>query len=247
MRIRLQKLISSAGIASRRASEGLILQGRVLVNGLPAELGQTVDTESDLVCIDGVPVNVSGTRTYVMLNKPRGYVSTLRDEKGRPTVAELVADVGKRLYPVGRLDMDSDGLLLMTDDGALANALMHPSFEIGKTYQTIVSGDIASALPILRGPMELDGRLLSKAEIEQIGQDTLRITIHEGRNRQVRRMCDAAGLKVRRLTRVSEGPLQLGTLKPGAWRYLTENEVSMLKDLHFSQEKRSLPADSSEN
>lgn len=246
MKIRLQKLISSAGFASRRASEELILQKRVLVNGLPAELGQTVDPESDIVCIDGVPVNDTGDRTYVMLNKPRGYVSTLRDEKGRPTVAELVADVGKRLYPVGRLDMDSDGLLLMTDDGALANALMHPSYEIRKTYQTIVSGNIAASLPILRSPMELDGRLLSKPEVEQIGPDVLRITIHEGRNRQVRRMCDAAGLKVRKLTRVSEGPLHLGALALGSWRYLTKNEICMLKDIHFSKEKHSISNNSSE-
>ena len=129
MRVRLQKLISAAGITSRRASETLILEGRVLVNGIPAKLGQTVNPTTDVVCVDGIPIHEEEIHTYVILNKPRGYVTTMRDEKGRPTVAELVADVGKRIYPVGRLDMDSDGLILLTDDGALTNKMTHPSFE----------------------------------------------------------------------------------------------------------------------
>jgi len=231
MKERLQKLLSAAGVASRRAAEQMIAEGRVLVNGAPAVLGQTADPDEDEILADGVPVDRGGARTYIMLNKPRGYVTTLSDEKQRPTVAELVTGTGKRLYPVGRLDMDSDGLLLMTDDGALANLLMHPSHEITKTYRTTVRGDIAAALPVLRAPMELDGYRLRPAEVERSGENVLLITIHEGRNRQVRRMCAAAGLEVRRLTRVAEGSLTLGELPQGQWRYLTENEVQMLKKM----------------
>ena len=227
---RLQKLISSAGFASRRAAEELISAGRVRVNGSPAVLGQCADPETDLIEIDGRRLGVPAQeKTYVMLHKPRGYVTTLSDEKGRPTVAELVADTGKRLYPVGRLDMDSDGLLLMTDDGALANAMMHPSGEVNKTYLTEVSGDLAAALPILRAPMVIDGYRIRPAQVHIVGEATLEIVIHEGRNRQVRKMCAAAGLRVRKLTRIAEGPLHLGDLPSGKWRYLSENEISALK------------------
>ena len=226
---RLQKLISAAGLASRRGAEKLITEGRVTVNGSPAELGQSADPDVDEILVDGRRLNPAPEeKTYVMLNKPRGYVTTLSDEKGRPTVAELVRDTGKRLYPVGRLDMDSDGLLLMTNDGALANAVMHPRGEVNKTYRTVVRGDISPALPVLRGPMEIDGCRLRPAEVHITGDNTLEITIHEGRNRQVRKMCAAAGLTVLRLTRIAEGGLSLGDLAPGAWRYLTENEISML-------------------
>ncbi|MCC8157540.1 MAG: rRNA pseudouridine synthase [Oscillospiraceae bacterium] len=238
MQERLQKLISAAGIASRRAAETLICAGRVTVNGEPAALGARADPETDVVCVDGRPISasVAAPRTYILLNKPRGYVTTLRDERGRPTVADLVRDAGVRLYPVGRLDLDSDGLLLMTDDGALAQALTHPSHAVDKTYRTVVSGDVAAALPQLTAPMELDGYRIRPAAVEQIAPDVLLVTIHEGRNRQVRRMCEQAGLKVRRLTRVSEGPLKLGDLPPGRWRFLQEDEISALKRL-VSQKK----------
>jgi len=226
---RLQKLISAAHFASRRAAEQLILNGCVTVNGITATLGQTADPASDTILINGTPLRFSDEKTYIMLNKPRGYVTTLSDEKGRKTVAELVGDAGVRLYPVGRLDLNSDGLLLMTDDGALANALMHPGHEVNKVYRTVVEGDVEAALPVLRSAMEIDGCKLRPAEVNPVGDGVLEITIHEGKNRQVRKMCAAADLYVRRLTRIAEGPVTLGELPVGKWRRLTENEVEALK------------------
>lgn len=230
---RLQKLISAAGLASRRAAERMILDGRVTVNGTPASLGQRADPATDVIQVDGKPLPVRGKKVYIMLNKPRGCVTTLSDEHGRPTVAELVRDAGARVYPVGRLDYDSDGLLLLTNDGDFANALPHPSHEIDKTYRAVVAGDVAAALPVLRSSMELDGYVIRPARVEVAGDNVLEITIHEGRNRQVRRMCAAAGLEVRRLTRVAEGPLRLGGLPQGKWRHLTENEIAAVKNLIY--------------
>lgn len=233
---RLQKLISAAGIASRRAAEKMIEDGRVSVNGVRAVRGQSADPTLDEILVDGRPIcTLPAEKTYIMLNKPRGYVTTLSDEKGRPTVAELVRDAGKRLYPVGRLDMDSDGLLLLTDDGDFANAMMHPSGEVNKTYRTVVRGDISAALPVLRTSMEIDGYRIRPAEVHIAGDSTLDITIHEGRNRQVRKMCAAAGLTVLRLTRIAEGELTLGDLAPGTWRYLTENEILLVKSICSSR------------
>ena len=228
MRERLQKLMSAAGVCSRREAERYILAGRVTVDGLPAVLGQRADSAAEKICIDGVPLAAPGEKIYIMLNKPRGYVTTLRDERGRPTVAELTADAGVRLYPVGRLDYDSDGLLLMTNDGAFVHALTHPSHEIGKTYRTRVRGDVDRALPLLTAPMEIDGYTVRPAAVAKVGEGVLDITIHEGRNRQVRKMCAKAGLVVRRLTRIAEGPLRLGALPPGKWRYLDKNEINLL-------------------
>ena len=227
---RLQKLISAAHLASRRAAEQMILDGRVTVNGLTAELGQTADPAVDVILVDGKPLTLSAQKVYIMINKPRGYVTTLSDEQGRRTVAELVEDVGVRVFPVGRLDLNSDGLLLLTDDGALANALMHPAHEVDKTYRTEVEGDIDAALPILRSSLEIDGYRIRPAEVVIEGNGVLNITIHEGRNRQVRKMCEKASLRVRRLTRIAEGPLRLGELPVGKWRYLTENEIKTLKN-----------------
>ena len=170
---RLQKLISAAGIASRRAAEALIAAGRVTVNGETASLGASADRERDTVCVDGVPLRFAAARTYIMLHKPRGYVTTLSDERGRPTVAELVRDAGARLYPVGRLDMDSEGLLLLTDDGAFANALTHPSHEIDKVYRVTVSGDAAAALPRLRAMREIDGEPIRAPRAELSPDGTL--------------------------------------------------------------------------
>lgn len=235
MKERLQKIISSAGAASRRAAEKMINEGRVTVNGVVATLGQSADLETDDIRLDGKRLSAPEERMYIMLNKPRGFVTTLSDEKGRRTVAELVADCGRRLYPVGRLDLDSEGLLIMTDDGEMANAMMHPKKEVGKTYETLVSGDAEKALPVLRSAMDIDGYRIRPAKVEIIGREgdrtLLSVTIHEGRNRQVRKMCDAGGLRVHRLRRVSEGPLCLGELPLGKWRKLTENEMTLIKNV----------------
>ena len=231
---RLQKIISAAGVCSRRAAEKLITEGRVTVNGATAALGMSADEELDDIRVDGKSISVSEAKTYIMLNKPRGFVTTMSDEKGRRTVRDLIESAGERLYPVGRLDMDSEGLLICTNDGELANRLMHPRYEMKKTYETLVSGaPMESALPILRSALVIDGYTITPAEAEYIGSEDgkqlLAITISEGRNRQVRKMCEQASLQVHRLRRVSEGVLKLGELPVGKWRYLTENEISSLK------------------
>ena len=231
MEERLQKLLSGAGLCSRREAERWIAAGRVTVNGSPAVLGQRAAPEADVILVDGRPLPQKPGPVYLMLHKPRGYVTTLRDEHGRRTVAQLVADAGARVYPVGRLDYDSEGLLLMTNDGALTRALTHPSHEVPKVYRTLVRGDLARAVPVLTAPMTVDGYTLRPAAVSVAGEGLLDITIHEGRNRQVRKMCAAAGLAVLRLKRVAEGPLRLGALPPGRWRYLHENEISALKNL----------------
>lgn len=235
MQQRLQKIISNAGVASRRASEALILAGRVTVNGETALLGSSADPDLDVVAVDGVAITVPQKKTYVMLNKPRGYVTTMQDEKNRRTVADLVKGAGVRLYPVGRLDMDSEGLLIMTNDGETANRLMHPAHHVKKTYLTWVSGEnLDAAAAILRTAMEIDGYRVRPAEVEILDRGALSriaVTIGEGRNRQVRKMCAKAGLRVHRLQRISQGRLRLGDLPSGQWRYLTEEEVSYLKTL----------------
>ena len=223
-------------MASRRAAEQLILEGKVTVNGRVATLGESADAEADVICVNGQAIRISDKKTYIMLHKPRGFVTTLSDEKGRRTVMDLVKDVGVRVYPVGRLDMDSEGLLLMTDDGELANALMHPRKEITKVYETTVSGtSLAQALPILRSALEIDGYRIRPAQVVVVAEGekehVLLIGIHEGRNRQVRKMCQLAGLKVHRLRRVAEGSLTLGDLRLGTWRHLTENEIEELRKI----------------
>ena len=230
MQQRLQKCISEAGVASRRTAETMIEAGRVTVNGVRAVLGQTADPETDDIRIDGAPLPPEAEKVYVMLHKPRGYVTTLKDEQGRKTVAELVASLGVRLYPVGRLDLDSEGLLIMTNDGAVANCLMHPSNNISKTYEVDVSGaDLADAAAVIRGVTVLEGYTVRPAEMAVLAENRLSVTIHEGRNRQVRKLCELAGLRVHRLVRVSEGELRLGSLPPRAWRYLTADEIAYLR------------------
>lgn len=229
MEERIQKLLSAAGVCSRRQGEEYLLAGRVTVNGRPARLGDKADPERDAVALDGVPLRPVARHTYLMLHKPAGYVTTLSDDKGRKTVAGLVADCGVRVWPVGRLDYASEGLLLLTDDGALTHRLTHPSHEIEKEYHVAVSGDVDKALPILRGPLELDGRPLAPARVEVLGPQRLQIIIHQGLNRQVRRMCALAGLEVQRLVRVREGELLLGSLPKGKWRRLTDGEVTLLQ------------------
>ena len=233
MQERIQKLISAAGLMSRRAAEQALSDGRVTVNGVLASLGDKADVDIDEICVDGKLLPSTEKKLYIMLNKPKGYVCTLKDEKGRRNVTELVKELGQRVYPVGRLDMYSEGLLLLTNDGAFANRVMHPSHNISKTYLTWVEGeDIGLAMEYLRYPMEIDGYVISPAEVELYelfsGGAVLSITIHEGRNRQVRKMCDMVGLKVKRLLRVKEGGLELGELKSGTWRHLTESEIAMI-------------------
>ena len=301
MKERLQKLIAAAGLCSRRAAEEWIIQGKVTVNGGLARLGDTADPELDRILVEGHPLPAAPAKaTTVLLNKPRGVVTTLSDEKGRPTVAELLPPELGRLCPVGRLDQFSEGLLLMTNDGELANRLTHPAGEVRKTYRLWVSGWRPEALALLRRPIELDGYRIRPPELrlvwvrqatgnrqqatgdaparsgehcspqeprsdEATGQGIgnrksgigdggtgpstplrsaqddkietrariatalLEITIHEGRNRQIRRMAQAAGLTPTRLQRIAEGPLSLGDLKPGQWRVLSEAEISQLK------------------
>ena len=233
MKERLQKILSARGVASRRKAEEMIEKGLVSVNGTVAALGDTADVEIDTILVNGQPLPEQAGYVYILLNKPRGYVTTLSDEKGRPNAASLVADCGVRVYPVGRLDMDSEGLLLFTNDGDFANALMHPKHEVKKTYDTWVTGYAPGAEVKLSRPIELDGYLIRPPKVKLIRADgkkaKFQITIHEGRNRQVRRMCEAAGMTVIRLKRIKEGALSLGDLPLGKWRHLTAEEVAALK------------------
>ena len=228
MKQRLQKILSDRGIASRRRAEELIRGGLVAVNGQIASLGDSADPDTDEITLAGKPIPAARDYIYLMLNKPRGYVTTLSDEKGRPTAASLVADCGQRVYPIGRLDMDSEGLLLFTNDGSFANRAMHPSHEIQKTYQVWVSGYTQDGFQRLQEPVVLDGYRIKPPKLRLLSykndRAVLEITIHEGRNRQIRRMCQMAGMQVTRLKRIREGQLELGSLPLGKWRYLTEEE-----------------------
>lgn len=233
--MRLQKYMAECGVASRRAAEVMITDGRVSVNGSTVtELGTKINPESDSVTVDGKHIKLQQNLVYIMLNKPRGYVTTAKDNFSRKIVLELVPKELGRLFPVGRLDYDSEGLLILTNDGALTFHLTHPSHEVAKSYVALVSGvPDEEDLLALRNGVVIDGRktlparvALKKAEMDK---SILKITISEGRNRQVRKMCAAVGHEVLRLRRVAEGPLSLGNLKPGEWRHLTCKEISMLK------------------
>lgn len=233
MKERLQKLIASAGLCARRTAEDWIAAGRVCVNGAVASLGDRADLETDTVTVDGAPLPGKPGAVYLMLNKPRGYVTTLSDEYGRRTAAELVADCGVRVYPVGRLDRDSEGLLLFTNDGELAQRLLHPRHQVDKVYLVTVRGDIRGAAERLMAITELDGEPIAPAQAAEVarheGQAVLRVTIHQGKNRQVRRMCAQIGLHVVRLQRIQEDSLLLGDLPAGKWRYLTDQELQGLR------------------
>lgn len=233
MEERLQKLISACGLASRRKAEEWITAGRVTVNGEKAHLGDRADLDRDEIKVDGRPLRPAQGQVYLMLHKPRGYVTTLSDEKGRRTVAQLVSGCGRRVWPVGRLDLDSEGLLILTDDGELTQRLLHPSHEVEKEYHVWVTGDPERGVSLLRKPMKLDGVSLRPARVKVLGRGEgstrLSVVIHEGKYRQVRRMCAQAGLTVVRLRRVREGKLLLGDLKPGRWRYLTAEETAWVR------------------
>ena len=233
--VRLQKYFTDCGVLSRRAAEEEIKKGAVTVNGLPAEIGQKIDPACDVVEYRGRVIRPTAHRkTYILLNKPRGIVTTLSDEKGRTTVAELVKDLGVRVYPIGRLDMDSDGLLLMTDDGALTERLTHPRHEIPKYYEVTIAGTLSpEKLAALNRPFLLDGYATRPARVQEVcregGQTVLYFELFEGRNRQIRRMCEQTGLRITRLTRVAIGSILLGTLPQGRYRHLTPEEIQYLK------------------
>lgn len=232
-RIRLQKFLSEAGVASRRKAEEMIKNGAVKVNGITAQIGDTVDPKKDTVLVKGKKVIKQKTMRYILLNKPRGYVTTTDDDLGRKCVLELVKDVKERIYPVGRLDRVSEGALILTNDGAFANAMMHPSKHVPKTYRVTVRPEPTSEqVDILSTGVEIDGRLTAPADVYVIskeeGRAVLEIVLYEGRNRQIRRMCEALNLEVARLRRVAVGPIKLGMLPTGQWRDLTEDEVNTL-------------------
>lgn len=234
MEERLQKIMAASGLMSRRSAEELIAAGKVRVNGAVASLGDRADAARDRITVDGKSLAPPEEKVYIMLNKPRGYVTTLKDEKGRRTVAELVSELGVRLYPVGRLDMNSEGLLIMTNDGELAERMMHPRGGVEKCYRTTVTGeDVPAAAERMKESMLIDGYRTrgARVEIERLTDKggVLLITIGEGRNRQVRKMCEQVGLRVTRLCRISEGELRLGDLRTGRWRELTRAEIARLK------------------
>ena len=232
-KIRLQKYLSECGVASRRKAEDLIAAGKVKVNGRPASIGDKVDPKNDTVVLAGKKVRKSKKNTYIMLHKPRGFITTLSDEMGRKCVAQLIEDVGTRIYPVGRLDRDSEGLLLLTDDGEFANMLTHPTHHVPKTYRVTIRPTITDEqITALTTGIEIDGRMTMPSEVRVLekkeGRVVIEIIIYEGRNRQIRKMCDALGLEVARLKRTQIGSVKLGMLKQGDWRNLTDEEVHKL-------------------
>ena len=243
--VRLQKYLADAGVASRRASEKIIAEGRVSVNGeIVREMGVQVDENYDEITVDGERVKNTVKKEYIMLNKPVGFITTVSDDKGRPTVMELVSDINARIYPVGRLDYDTEGLLLLTNDGDLTYRVTHPKHDIKKTYVAEVTGDVSmdTILQLRRGVV-IDGQKTSPAEVEVVGATQygtkIEITIHEGRNRQVRKMFEALGCIVKKLRRTHEAGLTLGHLPLGKWRKLSESEVNMLKKIEADNKKPS--------
>lgn len=234
MRERIQKILASRGITSRRQAEEFIKSGRVTCNGRKCSLGESADPDTDEIRLDGSLLPSTEDHVYIMLNKPRGYVTTLSDEKGRRTVVQLVQDCGVRVYPIGRLDMDSEGLLLFTNDGEFANRLMHPRHEVEKKYLVEVREFSDRGLIQLSRSIELDGYRIRQPKVRLIERlentAKLEVVIHEGRNRQIRRMCAAANMKVTRLRRVAEGQVELGSLPVGKWRHLTNSEIALLRE-----------------
>ena len=241
--VRLQKYMADCGVASRRKSEELIAAGKVKVNGHVAFIGAKINPKKDIVTVKGKRIEQESSLRYIMLHKPRGYVTTVSDERGRKTVMELVSDVKERVYPVGRLDKDSEGLLLLTNDGEFANAVMHPSGEIVKIYRVTVRPEVDDdTLNILRNGVEIDGRKTAPCDIfvisEEEGRAVLEFHLHEGRNREIRKMCESVGLEVARLKRIALGPIKLGMLPLGKYRELNENELSKLMKKCFDDNNK---------
>ena len=241
-KIRLQKFLSQAGVISRRGAEEMIAAGRVKVNGRRAEIGDKVDPVRDKVVVAGKRVLNTSKKMYIMLNKPRGYVTTMSDEQGRKCVAELVADAPERLFPVGRLDRDSEGLLFMTNDGDFANTLTHPSRHVTKSYRVTVRENVtAEMIDTLSTGVDLDGRKTLPADVHIIdkgeNRTVLQFVITEGRNRQIRRMCEFVGLTVIRLKRVEIAGVKLGMLPVGKWRDLNEKEMKHLTNISVNKPK----------
>ena len=233
--VRLQKFMAEQGVASRRKSEDLIRAGKVKVNGHVAEISMKINPRKDLVTVGKQKLtNVKNRKmVYVMLNKPRGYVTTVSDELGRKTVMDLLPDFGCRIYPVGRLDKDSEGLLLLTNDGSFTNCMTHPSHEYAKVYRVTVRPAVNDDILFnLRNGIEIDGRMTAPCEVTVLTEEENRVVLefilHEGRNRQIRKMCESQGLEVARLKRISIGPVKLGMLKQGDYRELTEQDVKKL-------------------
>lgn len=237
-KVRLQKIIADSGICSRRKAEEFIAQGRVKINGRPCKVGDKADPIKDIVSIDGERVVFERKKTYryIMLNKPRGYVTTMSDELDRKCVTELLDGVDARVYPIGRLDKNSEGLLLFTNDGNFANEIMHPSKHVTKTYRVTVRPDVDDDVLVkLSEGVVIDGRKTLPCTVlvldKQPGRTVLQMTISEGRNRQIRKMCEAVGLEVARLKRTAVGPIKLGMLKPGTWRDLKPEELRALRNV----------------
>jgi 23S rRNA pseudouridine2605 synthase len=235
-KIRINKYLAGAGIASLRASDRLVAEGRVKINGIKAVLGDKIDPKKDKVAVNGKKIVLPKSKAsrYIMLYKPRGWVTTLKDELGRKCVADIFAGERERLFPVGRLDKDSEGLLLMTTDGQLANHLTHPSSHISKTYRVTIKGVVSEeATAQLTAGVMLEDGITQRTEVRtvtaQAERTVLEIVLFEGRNRQIRRMCEALGLEVSRLKRTAVGGLTLGMLAPGKWRELDEKEIKKLK------------------
>ncbi len=233
-KIRISKYLSEQGIMSRRTADEEISAGRVSVNGKTAELGQKIDPGSDVVTYKGKPVGGEVRKVCIMLNKPRGYITTMEDERGRKCVADLVSDVGVRVYPIGRLDRDSEGLLLLTNDGELANMLTHPKYHKPKVYTVKVRGEVdEKTIERLGRPFNIDGYITKPAEVKKLGEadgiTSLSIRLFEGRNRQIRKMCDKCSLEVAELRRISIGEIRLGELPSGKWRQLDPAQIKKLK------------------
>ena len=241
--VRIQKYLADCGVASRRSAEKMVEAGLVKINNETAKIGDKIDPETDAVFVSGELVERPERFCYYMLYKPRGYVTTMQDEKGRKCVADLIAEIPVRVYPVGRLDKDSEGLLILTDDGAFANRMMHPSNHIEKTYRVTVRPSVSEEqLAALGSGLEVDGKKTAPAIVSVLskepGRVVLKFTIHEGRNRQIRKMCEAVGLEVARLKRTAIGPVKLGMLAPGEYRELTDSELRALRGVRTQEQKR---------